>query len=291
MRIRLRKYQITMEDASRLSKVWSLRISRVRLVCTLILLVLMLMAIGAMVVYISPLRRSMPGYISGSEREKVLGSISRLDTLSLVVASNQAFLDNVMKLMDTERVSQDSLSASQLLAPLPLDSLKTASAVERAFVAEMAEREKYNLNVLSPVAAESMIFTDPVQGAIIASDSENARLLRLLVPKGQGVSAIADGQVISRIYDQVKGTHTLLIQSHRGFLSRYTGLGLPLVDEGDAVISGQCISMGTDNADERNYYVGIEMWREGTSLIPGQLLYRQRRSPKSEDDITAPRGK
>lgn len=47
MGFRLRKYRLTVEDAGRLSKVWSVRISRVRLVCTLVVCCLLFMGLGA----------------------------------------------------------------------------------------------------------------------------------------------------------------------------------------------------------------------------------------------------
>lgn len=103
----------------------------------------------------------MPGFITDSERSQVISSLARLDTLGLVMASNQAYLDNVVTLMDTDREPRDSVRASERIAPLPLDSLKTASPAERRFVAMMEEREKYNLNVLSPVGGRRRIVLRP----------------------------------------------------------------------------------------------------------------------------------
>lgn len=290
MPIRLRKYRLTIVDAGRLHRVWSVRISRLRLVCTAVLCAALLMGIGAAAVFLTPIKRQVPGYMTGEERRQVTASLSRLDTLSLVLASNQAYLSNVMKLMDTERQPADSAQASAGVKPLPLDSLKTASPAEREFVAMMEEREKYNLNVLTPVAADAVIFADPTSGGIVTADSRKSHLLKIIMPSGQGVDAIADGYVVERTYDAGEGCYSLMVQSKRGFLTRYSRLGTPLVDKGDAVLAGQRITLAPERSTVRSAYVGIEMWREGTALVPGEyLMHRQRAN--SEDDIASPRGK
>ena len=175
--MKLKRYRLTLEDVQRLSKVWSVRISRVRLICTQALCALLFMGLGASIVFLSPLKRRMPGFMTEMQRQDVIGALARMDTLGLVMASNQAYIDNVKTLMDTSREPADSARASVRIGALPLDSLKTASPAERRFVASMAEREKYNLNVLSPVAADAVIFSDPSDGGIIVGESRTASML------------------------------------------------------------------------------------------------------------------
>lgn len=288
--MRLLKYRLILEDAGRLHKICDVRISRIWLVLILVTVCALFMGIGVALVYLSPIQRKMPGYMSGNERSAVETAISRLDTLSLVVASNQAYLNNLMTLINTEREPTDSTLASARLAPMPLDSLKTASPAEREFVAMMSEREKYNLNVLTPVAADAVKFSEPVSGGIVTGDSHKSLQLKIIPPVGQGVNAIADGYVVDRVYDAAEGTYSLLVQSKLGFLARYSRLGVPLVDKGEAVLAGQRITLPPEHKTPRNKFVGIEMWRNGTALVPGDYLLRQTYS-NPEDDITAPRGK
>lgn len=278
-----------LEDAGRLHRVWSVRISRVRLWLTVVLCVLLSMCVGAGVVFLTPLKRCLPGFISHTERGEVLSSLARLDTLSRLVAVNQAYLCNMEEIMDVERVPKDSLEASARLNPLPLDSLKTASPAEREFVSMMEHRDKYNLNVLTPVAADAVVFSDPIDGGIVYGDSRTSRQLLVIPPVGAGVMSIADGCVVDRTYDTGEGTYSLTVQSKRGFLTRYSHLGVPLVDKGETVLAGQCMSLAWQHPTVRNKAVGIEMWRDGTSLIPGQ--YVMRREAVAAEDISAPRGR
>lgn len=290
MKVNLRRYRLTIEDTGRLRKVWSIRISRWRLVCMVICFAIMFAGIGILMVAITPVKRSMPGFMTSSDRSEVIASLARIDSMRMVMASNQAYVDNVVTLLNTERVSTDSILASDRLTPLPPDSLLTASPDERKFVAMMDEREKFNLNVLSPVAADAVIFSNPTDGGIVVSESRVSEQLKIIVPSGHGVNAIADGRVVERSFDATEGTYTLMVQSKRGFLTRYSHLGTPLVDKGSSVLSGQRITLPPNRKTPRTKFVGIEMWREGTPLIPGEYICRP--TPVTvEDDITAPKGK
>lgn len=290
MKIYLRKYRLTLEDAGRLRKVWSIRISRWRLVCMLICLSFMLMGLGVLIVALTPVKRSMPGFMTASDRTEVVNALARIDSLRMVMASNQAYIDNVVTLFDTDREPTDSLRAGDRLVALPPDSIKTASPAERKFVSMMDEREKFNLNVLSPVAADAVIFSDPMDGGIVVADSRRSEQLKVILPSGHGVNAIADGRVVERSFDATEGTYTLMIQSKRGFLTRYSHLGPPLVERGMSVLAGQRITIAPERSTPRTRFVGIEMWREGTPLIPGEYICRPVENV-SEQDITAPRGK
>lgn len=288
-KLRFRRYRISIEDTSSLRRIFSLRISRWRLALSLLLILLVAAGCGALIVALTPVKRSVPGFMTGSDRDATMAVLIRLDSLSEVIKTNQAYIDNLTTLLNDSRIPADSLGATNKLISLPLDSLRTATTREEKFVAEIDDRERYNLNVLSPLAAESMILASPSEGGIVAAESAHSRLLKVILPVSQEVNAIMDGRVIDRSYDSVDGSYTLLIQGQRGFLVRYTHLASPLVDTGDAVTAGQRISVQGAGKKTHTKYIGIEMWREGTPLIPGDYLYKPKR--EAPTPIEAPRGK
>ena len=120
-------------------------------------------------------------------------------------------------------------------------------------------------------------------------DSRVSHQLLVIPPVGAGVLAVADGCVVDRTYDSAEGTYSLTVQSKRGFLTRYSHLGVPLVDKGEMVLAGQCMSLASERQTARNRVIGVEMWRDGTRLIPGN--YVMRREADASDDISAPRGR
>lgn len=287
-RFRLRRYRFSIEDTTTLQKILSIRISRWRLALSLAGGIAVCIGIGALLVALTPVKRSVPGFMTGSDRDATLAAIMRIDSLSGALRTNQIYLDNLSCLLD-DRLPADSLEAGVKLAPLPLESIRQASGREQQFVAAIDDRERFNLNVLSPLAAESVIFADPAEGGIIAAESAHSRLLKLIMPDGQGVNAMMDGRVIERNYDAADASHTILIQGRRGFLVRYSHINTPLVDTGDAVTAGQRLSVQDGSRRAHPRYVGIEMWREGTPLIPGDYMRKPFR--EMPGPIEAPNGK
>lgn len=290
MNLRLHRYRLTLEDARRLHKLWSVRISRVRLVATLVLCAALFTGLGALIVALTPVKRSVPGFMTGADRTATLRAMRRIDSLQRQLAQNQAYIDNFTAVMDEGRVPQDSASLEAPLNPLPLDSLHSASPAERRFAAMMDEKEKYNLNVLSPLAADALIFADPMDAGIVMDQTRRSKELRVILPTGAGINAIADGRVVERGYDSAEGTYSLMVQSRRGFLTRYSHLATPLIEVGDAVTAGQRLTAPPAARTRRAPYVGIEMWRDGTPLTPGDYICRPPHRQAKAQDIAAPRG-
>lgn len=284
-RLRGRRLRLTLTDESRLLRLWSVRTGPLRIgLCVLALLAVGFLA-GFLTVGFSPVKRSMPGYMTADDRTQTIRTLMRMDSLQRAMEINQAFMDNLSTILDTSRQPSDSTARDTLPgSALTPDSLIGSSPRERKFVAMMEDNEKYNLQVLSPLAAESMIWADPAPGGVILESSRTLPLLRILMPKGRGVAALADGRVVDRVYDASTHSYSLLVQHDKGFLSRYSSLGVPLVEKGEALLSGQLLSQAGPSSS-----IGIEIWRDGTPLLPAEYVHRPSRAPKF--DPAAPRGK
>lgn len=285
---RRRRYRIIMVDESTLSRVFSVRGGWLRLCVAALILLGLGVGIGMLIVSFTPLKRSVPGFMTGDDRAATLQALSRIDSLQMALHTNQAFMNNFSRLLDTDREPSDSSDfAGKPTSELPLDSLIGSSARERKFIAMMDEAEKYNLNVLSPIAAEGMIWADPVADAIVQEQTRTLPLLKLIVPHGRGVSAMADGRVIDRTYDPSSRSYTLMVQHAQGFVSRYSNLGRPLVDKGARVLASQIMTEPRTQSDNT---VGIEMWRNGTPLLPAEYINRSAQAG-ADDGIETPRGR
>ncbi len=282
------RYRLTLTDEARMATLWSIKASRLRAALVVLLLLATGFGIGVLTVGFTPVKRQMPGYMTGKDRATTLQALMRIDSLQLALQQNQTFLDNLAGIIDTDRAPADSAAvADKPRADLSLDSLIGSSARERKFVAMMEESEKYNLKVLSPLAAEGMIWADPVPGAIVLEQSRTLPRLQLITPRSRGVAAMADGRVIDRAYDSPSQTWSLLIQHSQGFVSRISGTGRPLTDKGDPVVAGQML---TEPMPSSAKYLTVEMWRDGTPLIPADYIAKPR-SDEEPQTIEAPRGR
>ncbi|MDE6299589.1 MAG: M23 family metallopeptidase, partial [Muribaculaceae bacterium] len=225
---------------------------------------------GGFILFFSPAREILPGYLKEDQRYATQEQLLRLDSLQIAFNNNSLFLENFRNVLDPAPIVRDSLSVSLQISS---DSLLPTSPEEKKFVAVITERNKYNISVLAPLAAESMMFSPVNEEAIFAENSKNSNKAEIILSKGAPVSSIADGKVIS-VSQSVRegGGSAVIIQHSKGFLSRFSRLGTLLVEPGDDVAGGQVIAVPATGNARKNEIIYIEMWHNGTPLIPYEYL-------------------
>lgn len=289
--IRMKKskriYKVTLEDSSHLREIGAMTFTPLKMVTAITGIVIVTLSIAIAMLTATPLRKILVSPSDVTAPEKLSAMARRLDTLQTLTAEGDSFLTNISRVFDITRTPTDSINAGVLLNSLPVDSLMTSTPAERRFVTTMGEHEKYNLQVLSPVAADGIIFSNPVDGGIVAEASQSRFMLRIIVPVGNGVSAIADGNVIDCYSVSATGTYNIVIQHPNGFVSRYSDVGTPLVESGSSVYSGQLISAPKEHrySARLSPQIGIELWHDGTPLYPSDYIYRSERPNKNTHKI------
>lgn len=262
-------FRITFSDESRLQDIASVRLPWWKIGAIGGLVLALLLLLGAVVVMITPLRMLLPGYLAHDERLQAETALLRLDSLSRSESQIQAYLENLLNVTDTDRVPSDSLRAAGGKMTGRADSLMDASDTERRFVEMMREREKFNISVLAPLAAEGMMFYPLSEEGIITSQSLEDTRAVFVVPVSSPLFAIADGTVItvSRLNND---TFDVVIQHQKGFLSRCSGLSTTLVEPGSKVTGGQVIGLPKHGSARKA--VTLEMWHNGEPLVPSQYV-------------------
>lgn len=271
-----KRYKIKVEDESRLEDVVRISVSPAKLAAYSIFIVILLMISGALAVAFTPAHALLPGYLKDSERSATEVQHLRLDSLQEVYDNNQAYMLNFMQILDTDReITQMNDSAQISGGPVPFssDSLLPTSDTERKFMAMMGEREKYNISVIAPLAAESMMFTPVNESSIVTGASRESTRADIILPKGATVGAIADGRVIT-VSQSVRegGGAAVIIQHAKGFLSRCSRLGTVLIEPGDYVTGGQIIALTSRGNARNNEHITIELWHNGNPLVPYDYL-------------------
>ncbi|MCM1378446.1 MAG: M23 family metallopeptidase [Clostridium sp.] len=280
MKQRARKdYWLSLDDESRLERVGHMRLTLSRLILGGLIFLAVSILLGSIIVLTTPLKALLPGYLKENERTLGEEALMRLDSLRTVSARNEQYLKNLQTVLDIRRSPRaDSLEMARKANHLTADSLLPTSREERDFVKRMREKEKYNVSVLAPLAADGLIFY-PVNGeGIVASASRDSYRSEIVIPRGGTVSAIADGSVLSVV--RSGQLSTVIIQHPRGFVSRYSGMAMVVIDEGDMVYGGQALGHSPSGGKSS---VGLELWHEGTRLKPYEYLTtRMGRQPHQE---------
>lgn len=238
-----RRWRVEIVNENTLTRVWSVRLSGVRVWVATAAVVAAVASLIAVIFLFTPLAGLLPGRLSGDMRSRYLDAAVRLDSLERVARSQAAYTENIMAIFTDSVKTQTPAPAA---AEAPADTLLEATEAEREFVRRFEERERFNLSVLSPIAAEGMIFDAPVQTA-----------------DGPGpVAAVYRGTVVGLEHTE-GGTYTVTVQHPNDFLSVYSRLDDVYVDKGAKVLASQRLGRTTGEAA-----AVFELWHSGTKLDP-----------------------
>lgn len=269
-----RKLRLALHDDSRLNTLWQLSGSPARLGVSAFLLLALLIALACVIVLVSPLRHLLPVNLEDEEREATEMKLLRVDSLMKSTELKNAYLANVMRVTDISRPAADSVVEPKPDEVYPEELLHSSPAEER-FYSSMSEREKFNISIVAPMAGEAMTFYPPSERAVMSADSKGEKRAKLLIPGGEPTGAVADGMVVAVYYSPEGQGYSVMIQHARGFLSRLSRLGQPLVGVGDPVSGAQAVALPRNGAGRRSSVIWLELWHNGTSLPPSDYIIQK----------------
>lgn len=267
-----RKYRLSVEDESRLRNVASVSMRLWQWIAAGVIFFSICLFMAGMLIYLTPLRGILPGYMKQGERAATEVGILRLDSLTEAYRRNEAYLNNVMTVLNTDRTPAETSSEPPATNMLAADSLTEASDMERKFVAEVREREKYNISVVAPLAADAMMFVPVSEQSVISSSTRGSHRAHVILARGEAPASIADGRVVGIFASPGQSGYTMMIQHAKGFLSSYSRLGMPLAGIGDEVTGGQAIALPADGSGISGSDIYLCMWHNGTPLIPYEYV-------------------
>ncbi len=258
----IRRYRLTFACENTLSNLWTLRLSRARAWSLGLLAVAAIGALLTLLFWATPLGNLLPGYMKPEERTTTVNVSLRLDSLLEAQQAENAWLNNVLNIIGGQEpiITPDTASA-----PASADTLLTASDAERRYVNTWLEQERFNLNVLTPVAASGMLFQSPVSAMKIDSIAGPALLMQAAA--SAPVHAISEGTIIDTHLNPADGLWTILITHPNDFISRYDGLDALTVKPGQKVAAGHALGRLP-----RTGHLRLTLLRAGTPLDPRPLL-------------------
>lgn len=270
-------FRLTFTDESRLEQRGSWVMSPLKLWCVATAVALAFMSMGALLLWISPLRSLMPGYLTRESRLAAETAVMRIDSLRGVLEADREYIAGVMRALHPESTprgattgaDRDSL-ASKIL-PLAADSLPGASEREKRFSLAVQRREGFNLQVLAPLAAEGVDFCFPATSGTYGA-ARDQQTQTVILPRTAAVVAVADGSVVGVTRSVREHGYIIWIQHDNGFLSRYSRLGIPMVDQGSRVERGEAIALPASGNATDGARVEVKLWHDGEPLRPLKYL-------------------
>lgn len=263
-------YLISVENVARLERVAAVRVTPLKMAAAALAAIVLLLAGGAAAVMLSPLKQMLPGYMKADERTATQESILRLDSLREAAARRDAYLSAIVRALDTSRPADTVTGAEEAehATPFDPDSLMPATARERRFVTAMHEREKYNLSVLAPLAADRMEFMPPVPGGVFPGENRDALRAEIAAPADAPALSVADGTVVAAYMARDERSGVVVVQHDNGFVTRYSGLERPAVSEGDRIEIGRAVAYRGARRTDGSRRIYLEMWHDSDPVIP-----------------------
>lgn len=131
-------YKVKIIDESRLVEKGAFSLTRTRVVLTMLCGMLVFIGIGIGIVCLTPVKKLLPGYMKPDQRVRTEEAFMKVDSLQQLYRVQQAYLDNLVKVLDTDR-QPDLPDTARAALPLIPDSLMVSSEIEREFMKKMEE--------------------------------------------------------------------------------------------------------------------------------------------------------
>lgn len=132
------KYKVKIYDEAHLVEKGGFSLTRFRIIVASLVLMVVFLGISIALVCFTPLKNILPGYMKAEQRVKTEDAYLRVDSLEDLYTIHQAYLDNIVKVLDTNR-EPDVPDTVGMALPLMLDSLMVSSEIEKEFMKKMEE--------------------------------------------------------------------------------------------------------------------------------------------------------
>lgn len=263
-----RHYRLSFFNESQFREIWSIKLSRAKFFASIFLLAIGITGIFTLFLLLTPLRSILPGYIQPAQRHEIINYAITLDSIATINDINSRYLNNINNIL-TDNIDNTPISPiDSAYSHLSPDSIKYSSEKEKEFIKQFENREKYNLSVLSPIAAEGMTFYNPASGA--TPNTFTSPQLSFITQSTTPVSSTYRGTIISCTYSPTNG-HTIIIQHPNNFISKYSGLNNIFVIQGDKVRAGSRLGLHINNS-KNAIPLTFELWHNGTALNPTDYI-------------------
>lgn len=269
-------YKLTIFNEHTLEQVLMFRISRLTVILSMLIAVLI---IGALTIYLitrTPLRRTLPGYVTPEMRSQIVDNALTVDSLARIVNINKAYLDNLANIF-SGNIPLDSIdiNSEQTLQTYSIDSLLPASNATNSFLRKYAEEGKYTLDVFNQNVADNLIFYPPVKGRVTQTYNPQRRIfgIRITPPRQSPVAAVLDGTVIATYFTAEEG-YVIEVQHNNNYISIYRCNDRLLKSVGQKVSEGENIAISGNLIEGKiRPYVEFQLWHQGVPLNPSEYIH------------------
>ncbi len=253
------------------------RISTSRFIISLytLAMILVIASITVLLLFYTPLKRLMPGYVSPDVRRQIVESSLRIDSLSDAVQRHRLYVSNIQDILRGE-IKIDSVNTIDSLTVLRSENLMERTEREKEFARKYEETEKYNLTSQTLPKSEMghLHFYPPMRGMLGEqfNPSQHHLGVDIVATNDKNVCAVLDGTVLMSGYTANNG-YVMVVQHVGNLVTVYKHLSSTFKNESVKIKAGEVLGVvGTQKEKTNNPYLHFELWHKGTALDPTQYI-------------------
>jgi murein DD-endopeptidase MepM/ murein hydrolase activator NlpD len=256
-------------DPKTFEQSWVIRISRIQIISSLILIVLMFLGLFYVLFSFTPLGSLLPTGSTDGSRQKIAEAYDKMERLDNVVVQQSTYIENLQNII-LGKLDIDSVYSENNLVSKGLEEIDTTTSKDQLKLEEDIKSRALNQPAGNKTDIRSDLFLlDPVSGEI--SQTFNVKThpaVDIVAPKNTPVLAVYRGNVVHAGYDEKDG-YTLVINHPNGLTSIYKHCDKLLKDAGESVSAGDPIGI-VGNTGERSTgpHLHFELWSATGALNP-----------------------
>ena len=250
------RYRLIIYNDSTYQTVWSLKLSRLRVLTVGGMLSFFLVIITTVIIAYTPLREYIPGYPSQEERKMIINSSILVDSLENQLAIRDSRMDSSMV---GSKVKFNSYNH---------DSVFRQKLMEEQLNLSLQQKGKPGRNI------SQIHFFPPIKGIVNQpfDTSEGHYAVDIIAQPNSRVSSVLDGTVIFADYTINTG-YVIYVQHEKNIISIYKHNSELLKTTGDQVKAGEAIAiMGNSGELSTGPHLHFELWYNGVAVNPEQYI-------------------
>ena len=254
-----------------------------RIIVVIATAAVLLIALTAVIIGVTPLKYYIPGYTSLEEHRMYLQVSAQVDSISQLVRQNQQYLDNFYNVINDRDIESEksvvldkSSVASHELTERNDDEMEAMREVDMQANDLLTnylrtEEENSKLPVSHRADISNITLAAPATGILIQGFdlAKNHYGIDIQNKKNTIITSVAEGIIIYTGFDPTNG-NTLVIQHPGNIISIYKHNETLLKSVGAKVNMGEAIAkMGSSGQDRlQNAHLHFELWYNGFPVNP-----------------------
>lgn len=268
----IKSYRLTVTDKTNFVEVYAGSVSKLKMWALGLLIFLLGASIVILLIFYTPLRRSVPGYPSPEFHDNMVKNAIMVDSLEAELKMRDDYLDKIQKVISGEGV-EDNTDTTTLLTNVEMEPMNDDSIFN-----DLIGPDKYKFSYVSTDEDFNQIsrlnFFVPIKGLVTNKfETSPGHFGTDIVGKENSfIAAVLDGTVIFAEWSLTTG-YVVQIQHNYNLISIYKHNSDVLVKPGEQVKGGSVIAiMGNEGEYTTGPHLHFELWQNGVPLNPEQYI-------------------